>query len=287
LRTTRSLTPRNLPTLVFDPASDIVFDYGPPLPGHANGMIVSAYGAAGDVVVSETYYSIGGGFVVTAEDRENSRNAKSDSLKADQPPFPFASAAEMLRMARESGRSISEMKRVNECAARPEHAVDSGIERIWSAMNACIERGLSRDGELPGGLRVRRRAKRIRDQLERERGSNAAQPHVVSDWLSVYAMAVNEENAAGGKVVTAPTNGAAGVVPAVLRYYLDHCLGATRQDPGFPADSCSHRRPHQTQCLHIGSRGRLPGRSWFGRGHGGGRPLRGAGRNPRAGGKRR
>ena len=98
LRTTRSLTPRKLPTLVFDPASDIVFDYGPPLPGHANGMIVSAYDAAGDVVVSETYYSIDGGFVVTAEDRENSRNAKSDSLKAEQPPFPFASAAEMLRV---------------------------------------------------------------------------------------------------------------------------------------------------------------------------------------------
>ena len=134
----------------------------------------------------------------------------------------------MLRMAHETGLSIAEMKRANECAARPEREVDFGVARIWSAMNACIERGLSRDGELPGGLRVKRRAKRIRDLLERERGSNATQPHVVSDWLSVYALAVNEENAAGGKVVTAPTNGAAGVVPAVLRYYLDHCLGATR-----------------------------------------------------------
>ena len=93
-------------------------------------------------------------------------------------------------------------------------------------MNDCVERGLSLEGELPGGLRVKRRAKRIRDQLERERGSNTAQPHSMTDWLSVYAMAVNEENAAGGKVVTAPTNGAAGVVPAVIRYYLDHCIGA-------------------------------------------------------------
>ena len=101
-----------------------------------------------------------------------------------------------------------------------------GSARIWQAMDGCLERGLSRDGELPGGLKVRRRAKRIRDQLMRERGSNTAQPHVVSDWLNVYAMAVNEENAAGGKVVTAPTNGAAGVVPAVIRYYLDHCIGA-------------------------------------------------------------
>jgi L-serine dehydratase len=133
----------------------------------------------------------------------------------------------MLQMARDSGLAIAEMKRANECATRPTEEVDAGIARIWSAMNACIERGLSGDGELPGGLKVKRRAKQIRDQLERERGSNAIQPHVVSDWLSVYALAVNEENAAGGKVVTAPTNGAAGVVPAVLRYYLDHCLGAT------------------------------------------------------------
>jgi L-serine dehydratase len=132
----------------------------------------------------------------------------------------------MLRMARESGRSIAAMKRANECAVRPEAEVDAGLARIWRAMEDCLERGLSRDGDLPGGLRVKRRAKRIRDQLERERGSNTAQPHVVSDWLNVYAMAVNEENAAGGKVVTAPTNGAAGVVPAVIRYYLDHCVAA-------------------------------------------------------------
>ena len=98
--------------------------------------------------------------------------------------------------------------------------------RIWSAMNACIDRGLARDGELPGGLHVKRRAKKILEQLQQERGSNRSQPHVTSDWLAVYAMAVNEENAAGGRVVTAPTNGAAGVIPAVLRYYLDHCVGA-------------------------------------------------------------
>jgi L-serine dehydratase len=120
------------------------------------------------------------------------------------------------------------MKRANETASRPAVEVDAGIERIWAVMDGCIERGLGQDGELPGGLRVRRRAKKIRDQLVNERGANSSQPHVVADWLSVYAMAVNEENAAGGKVVTAPTNGAAGVVPAVLRYYLDHCTGASR-----------------------------------------------------------
>src|SRR5574337_1120113 len=228
LRATHRLRPPGLPPLSFDPASDVVFDYGPPLPGHANGMVVEARDAAGEALASETYYSIGGGFVVTAAERENPKSAAQSGSGLEDSPFPFATAVEMLRMARESGLSIADMKRANECRVRSAREVDAGVDLIWSAMNACIERGLSRDGELPGGLRVKRRAKRIRDQLERERGSNAAQPHVVSDWLSVYALAVNEENAAGGKVVTAPTNGAAGVVPSVLRYYLDHCLGATR-----------------------------------------------------------
>ena len=227
LRERRTLEPDGLPPLAFDPAADIVFDYGPPLPGHANGLIITARDARGKGVLSETYYSIGGGFVVTAAERAESKISAKDSSSHSSAPYPFATAAQMLRMARDSGLTIAEMKRANECTTRSEGAVDADVERIWSAMNACIERGLSRDGELPGGLKVRRRAKLIRDQLERERGSNMTQPHVVSDWLSVYALAVNEENAAGGKVVTAPTNGAAGVVPAVLRYYLDHCLGAS------------------------------------------------------------
>ena len=227
LRERRTLEPDGLPPLAFDPAADIVFDYGPPLPGHANGLIITARDARGKGVLSETYYSIGGGFVVTAAERAESKISAKDSSSHSSAPYPFATAAQMLQMARDSGLTIAEMKRANECTTRSEGAVDADVERIWSAMNACIERGLSRDGELPGGLKVRRRAKLIRDQLERERGSNMTQPHVVSDWLSVYALAVNEENAAGGKVVTAPTNGAAGVVPAVLRYYLDHCLGAT------------------------------------------------------------
>ncbi len=106
--------------------------------------------------------------------------------------------------------------------------LDSRIDRIWEVMNACIERGLSRDGILPGGLKVRRRAKAIHDQLAAERGRNLVQPHVANDWLSAYAMAVNEENAAGGQVVTSPTNGAAGVFPAVCRYYVDQIVGASR-----------------------------------------------------------
>ena len=226
LRQGKRLAPAGLPVLAFDPATAIVFDFGPPLPGHANGLVFTALDTAGEPILSETYYSIGGGFVVTAAQREG---YAAHGPEAPDPvcwPYPFDTAIAMLRMAQESGLSIAAMKRANECVLRLDAEVDAGLERIWQAMKDCLERGLSRDGDLPGGLKVRRRAKRIRDQLERERGSNTAQPHVVSDWLNVYAMAVNEENAAGGKVVTAPTNGAAGVVPAVIRYYLDHCIAA-------------------------------------------------------------
>ena len=227
LRGRCKLEPDGLPPLAFDPANDVVFDYGRPLPGHANGLIIAARDARGEEALSETYYSIGGGFVVTAAQRAETKGSAKNLSARGPEPYPFATAAEMLQMARDSGLTIAQMKQANECATRSDREVVAGVARIWSAMNDCIERGFSRDGELPGGLKVKRRAKRIRDQLERERGSNMTQPHVVSDWLSVYALAVNEENAAGGKVVTAPTNGAAGVVPAVLRYYLDHCLGAT------------------------------------------------------------
>jgi L-serine dehydratase len=226
LRRGGRLTPPGVPALAFDPDVDIVFDYGPPLPGHANGMVIAARDDAGEAILSETYYSIGGGFIVTAAERQNVDRATA--VETARWPYPFATAAEMLCMASETGLSIAAMKRANEGVVRPDAEVEAGLARIWAAMDRCIERGLSREGELPGGLRVKRRAKRIRDQLERERGSNMSQPHVSSDWLNVYAMAVNEENAAGGKVVTAPTNGAAGVVPAVLRYYLDHCIGADR-----------------------------------------------------------
>jgi L-serine dehydratase len=224
LRKMHVLRPRGLPALAFDPAADIVFDFGPPLPGHANGLVFSALGSTGAVLLAETYYSIGGGFVVTATERDRPKGAASTDATAW--PYPFSNAAAMLRMARESGLSIAAMKRENEMRLRTSDEVESGLARIWSVMNRCIERGLNGKGELPGGLRVRRRARNVYQQLLAERQANSGQPHAVSDWLSVYAMAVNEENAAGSTVVTSPTNGAAGVVPAVLRYYLDHCIGA-------------------------------------------------------------
>jgi L-serine dehydratase len=177
----------------------------------------------GDVIISETYYSIGGGFVLT--EKELAEGADTDT--GAPVPYPFHTAADMLSMAERSGKSIADMKRANELSRMPHADFDRGLTRIWEVMNACIDRGLSTGGILPGGLNVKRRAKGIHDALQAERGMNLQAPHTINDWMSTYAMAVNEENAAGGQVVTAPTNGAAGVVPATIRYWLDHVPGAT------------------------------------------------------------
>ena len=226
VRQSGRVTPPGLPPLAFDPARDLVFDYGPPLPGHANGLVLRAYDGAGHLYMEETYYSVGGGFVMTARELAHSGQGPA-AAGLGWHPYPFASAAEMLAMGAASGQSIAAMKWANETADAPRAAVKARLDAIAQAMDDCIDRGLRVEGELPGGLRVKRRAKAIHDQLVAERGSNLSQPHTITDWLSVYAMAVNEENAAGGRVVTSPTNGAAGVVPAVLRYYRDHCIGAT------------------------------------------------------------
>ncbi len=224
IRREGGVQPEGLPPLRFRPDADLVFDYGPPLPGHANGMVLRAFDAAGYLALEETYYSIGGGFVVTAEELERERPVEPAAAGI---PYPFATAAEMLRMGAASGVSIAEMKWANEARLLSHGDLRARVSAIGEAMETCLDRGLSQEGVLPGGLSVKRRAKAIHDQLEQEAGHNIAQPHVINDWLSVYAMAVNEENAAGGRVVTAPTNGAAGVVPAVLRYYRRHCIGAT------------------------------------------------------------
>ena len=225
IRETRVIEAPGLGPLAFDPGRDLLFDYGPALPGHANGMILRATDAQGDVILQETYYSIGGGFVLTAAEQAEAGGTKSKA-RADV-PFPFETAAEMLQMAHASGLSIAAMKRQNELRFRSASDLDAGIARLWQVMNDCIDRGMKGTGILPGGLKVRRRAKGIHDALMAERGLNMTAPHTINDWMSLYAMAVNEENAAGGQVVTAPTNGAAGVVPAVIRYWLDHVPGAS------------------------------------------------------------
>lgn len=225
IRATGRVAPPGLPPLAFDPARDLVFDHGPALPGHANGMVLRATDAQGDVLLEETYYSIGGGFVLTAAELEASRTDRAPA-PADV-PWPFETAGAMLAMARASGLTIAQMKRQNELRFRSAADLDRGLARIWQVMSACIDRGMAATGILPGGLKLRRRAHGIHQALLAERGRNLTAPHTINDWISLYAMAVNEENAAGGRVVTAPTNGAAGVVPAVIRYWLDHVPGAS------------------------------------------------------------
>src|SRR5690606_25076736 len=212
---TKRVSPPGNPAYRFDPAADLVLDKKTPLPGHANGMAFSAWDKQGRMLLRRVYFSIGGGFVVSEEELQR--------LKAEGPvrgsgdkgvPYPFRTAREMLAMAARSGLSVAAMKRANEEAHMPRAELDAGLDRIWEAMRACIERGVSREGIMPGGLRVRRRAARLHDRLLEDSTRNMPNPLLANDWLSVYAMAVNEENAAGGRVVTAPTNGAAGVMPA-------------------------------------------------------------------------
>ncbi len=222
---TQTITLDDLGTLKFDPKADMIFDYDHALPGHANGMILMATDAQGDVILRQVFYSVGGGFVLTEEEL-----AQGKATDEGAPvPYPFKSAAEMLEMAKSSGLTIAGLKRANEISRGGADNLAKGSQRLWQVMNDCINRGLERDGILPGGLKVRRRAKGIYDALMAERGMNLTAPHTINDWMSVYAMAVNEENAAGGQVVTAPTNGAAGVLPAVLRYYLDHVPGGSEK----------------------------------------------------------
>jgi L-serine dehydratase len=212
--------------VAFNPARDVIFEFGPALKGHANGMVFRILDDDNNTLLSETYYSIGGGFVQTEAERMAALADGKQEKPSVEVPYPFRNAAEMLDMGRRSGLTVAEMKRANELAARTADELDAGLDGVWAAMRDCMNRGLTLTGILPGGLKVKRRAAEIYSRLREEKGNNAIQPHQLMDWLSVYAMAVNEENAAGGRVVTAPTNGAAGVIPATIRYYLDHCLGA-------------------------------------------------------------
>lgn len=222
------VAPPDLPELDFDPGRDLVFDYGPPLPGHANGMVLQAFDAAGNLHLQETYYSVGGGFVVTAHDLAHPpANGAGVAL-----PHRFRTAAELLEITAATGKGIAALQRENELTRMPGAQLEAGLARIWEVMAGSIDRGLDGSGILPGGLKVRRRARGIHEALQAERGRNLTAPHTINDWISVYAMAVNEENAAGAQIVTAPTNGAAGVVPATIRYWLDHVPGASRARVG-------------------------------------------------------
>ena len=210
--------------VAFDPAADIAFNVIDVPPRHPNTLAFSARDAAGAIVAEERWLSIGGGFVQRED--EDSAIATTGAVAT---PYPFANAAELLKRAAAASLTIAELVRANECALAGETDLDARLDQTLAAMLGAIDRGLTREGTLPGGLAVSRRAKAIHDKLIAEAGRNARAAHEIMDIVAVYAMAVNEENAAGGRVVTAPTNGAAGVMPAVLRYYRDHCVGATAE----------------------------------------------------------
>jgi len=202
----------------FDASTQLILHRRRALPYHANGMTLFAYDAEGIPLLEKTYYSVGGGFVVD-EDAVGQDRIKLDDTVLK---YPFRTGDELLRLTKETGLSISALMLENEKAWRTEDEIRAGLLEIWQVMEACVARGLTREGILPGGLKVRRRASAVARQL---RAGGDPLAHAM-EWVTLYAMAVNEENAAGGRVVTAPTNGAAGIIPAVLHYYLNFVPGA-------------------------------------------------------------
>jgi L-serine dehydratase len=217
--------------VAFDPDADLVLSERRSADGtepfHVNNVRFLALDAAGAPLEARTYYSVGGGFVVDQDLAAAGDGARDVIPDADRLPNPYHSAAELLALADREGCSIADVVRRNERIWRADAAIDEGLLRIWAAMRDCVERGMAAGGELPGPLRVRRRAGALRTALEaRAAAGGPADPLAVMDWVNLYAMAVNEENAAGGRVVTAPTNGAAGIVPAVLHYYARFVPGA-------------------------------------------------------------
>ena len=202
----------------FAPDADLLFEYDEVLPRHTNGMRFSVFDAAGDLLKSEDYYSLGGGFIVRGDDAE-------PLPQEGEPPFPFSSSAELLELGEKNGFSIAELVHRNELHWRPEEKVARRIEALWDAMQSCVQRGLHTEGVLPGRMSITRRAPKLYRKLV-EKGSRGGLDTM--DWVNAYAIAVNEENAAGGRVVTSPTNGAAGIIPAVLHYYSELVPGSDR-----------------------------------------------------------
>ncbi|MFI6674071.1 L-serine ammonia-lyase [Kribbella sp. NPDC050470] len=203
----------------FDLDEDLVMHRRRSLPAHPNGMVFTAYDALGTQVLAKTYYSVGGGFVVDGS------ATGSDRIVPDETPikFPFSTGAELLDICARERMSISDVMLANEQAWRSEQEIRDGMLHLWSVMAQCVERGFHREGVLPGGLKVPRRAPALFQELSESSGRD---PLHVMDWVNLFALAVNEENAAGGRIVTAPTNGAAGIIPAVLHYYVWFVPGA-------------------------------------------------------------
>ncbi|MBB2485899.1 L-serine ammonia-lyase [Mitsuaria sp. WAJ17] len=211
----------------FNEAKDLVFFRRQSLPFHANGMRFSAFDAAGALLSEKTYYSVGGGFVVSEEVAADGSKQKVIAPDATVLPYPFKTGDELLALTKAHGISIAEVMRRNERHWRSDADTRDGLLRIWQVMQDCVSRGLRTEGILPGGFKVKRRASQLYRDLTANPEAALRDPLQVMDWVNLYALAVNEENAAGGRVVTAPTNGAAGIVPAVLHYYSRFVHGAS------------------------------------------------------------
>jgi L-serine dehydratase len=215
IRSERALRLLGAHRIAFDESADLVFHRRKSLPFHPNGMTFTALDAAGAPIAEKTYYSVGGGFVVGGAG-SGAERIQPDDTKL---PYPFTTGAELLALCEKHGMPISRVMMENERAWRPETEVRAGLLRIWSVMQECVRRGCEAEGTLPGGMKVRRRARELHRKLANGSEAGLRDPLTALDWVNLYALAVNEENAAGGRVVTAPTNGAAGIVPAVLHYY--------------------------------------------------------------------
>ena len=209
-------------SIAFNEELDLIFNKSKSLPYHPNGMRFCAYSANADVIHSRDYYSVGGGFVV------NEDEASDDRIIQDVTPlrYPFSNAEELLAQCKKHNLRIAEIICKNEQAWRPKDDINAGVKALWQAMQACIKRGCEAEGVLPGGLKVPRRAPAMLRELTQRPEQALRDPLSILDWVNLYALAVNEENAAGGRVVTAPTNGAAGIIPAVLNYYVNFVPGA-------------------------------------------------------------
>ncbi len=210
--------------IVFDPATDLLLIGAVSLPFHPNGMRFEAWDAQHELVDAQAYYSVGGGFIVSEEAAHDAERQQAIAPDTDVLPLPFHSAAQLLQLAHDHQQPIAQIMRTNERHWRSDADIDSGLRKIWQAMQDCVQRGCSTQGRLPGGLNVKRRAAGFYEGLTQHANTD---PLEVIDWVNLFALAVNEENAAGGRVVTAPTNGAAGIVPAVLHYYWRFVAGAT------------------------------------------------------------
>jgi len=225
IRGTKKLSLFGRHEIAFDEKRDLVMNKRQKLPYHTNGMRFTAFDADDNEIATRDYYSVGGGFVV------NQDEAAEDRIVADTTaqPYPFHSGDEMLAQSARSGLTIAQLMFENEKVWRTEDEIRAGLRELWSAMQACVQRGIREGGTLPGGLHVQRRAPLLHAELCSKPEAAMQDPLTVLDWVNLYALAVNEENAAGGRVVTAPTNGAAGIVPAVLHYYDRFCPGANEQ----------------------------------------------------------